>query len=133
MHKTVTLSALYIVSVAIFISSVQADASSKSTSDQAATFIGTVSCSRCQQDMSLHKGYTKWTWALHMVGEGDGIVLVVGDQVYKLQGDKDQLVKHMEDKVQVTGDLEGQTLTVRTISRPNKKRQEREAFNVQKL
>jgi hypothetical protein len=81
------------------------------------TLTGTLSCGHCQGYPPLHKGYTRWTWALHSVGEGDDIVLVVGNNIYKLQGDKDQLLKYMEDKVKVTGDLEGRTLTVQTIAR----------------
>jgi dTDP-glucose pyrophosphorylase len=81
-----------------------------------------VSCSRCQGIQPLHKGYTRWTWALRSVSEGDDIVLVVGDNIYKLQGDKDQVLKYMESKAKVTGNLEGRTLAVQTIARPDNKK-----------
>jgi hypothetical protein len=71
----------------------------------------------------MHKGYTQWTWALHSVSEGDDIVLVVGNNTYKLQGDqgsKEQLLKSMESKATVSGDLEGRTLIVQTVSPASK-------------
>jgi len=122
MRKTVFLAALYIASVAALVLPVHGYAAVQTASGNPVTFTGTVSCFRCQQDISLHKGYTRWTWAVHMVDRGDRIVLVVGNKLYALQGDKSQLVKYMEDKVQVTGDLDGQTLIVRTISRSTKQR-----------
>lgn len=79
------------------------------------TLTGRVSCAKCQGIQPLHKGYTRFTWALQSVSDGDDIVFVVGDDVYKLRGDKDQFLKHMESKVTVTGNLEGRTLVVQTI------------------
>jgi hypothetical protein len=93
--------------------------SQESTSN--VTLIGTVSCSRCQGIQPLHKGYTRWTWALHSVSEGDDVVFVTSDNVYKLQGDKAELLKHMEDKVKVTGNLQGQTLAMQSIAAFEKK------------
>jgi len=84
------------------------------------TVVGKVSCGHCQGIQPLHKGYTPWTWALHSVSEGDDVVFVTGDNVYKLQGDKEELLKHMEDKVKVTGNLQGQTLAVHSITRAEK-------------
>jgi len=87
-----------------------------------ATLTGKISCSKCQGIQPTHKGYTRWTLALHSVGEGDQIVFVVGNDTYQLQGDKDQLLKHMEDKVTVSGDLVGRTFVVRTIAPASKVR-----------
>jgi hypothetical protein len=84
------------------------------------TLTGTVSCAKCQGIQPLHKGYTRYTWALQSVNDGDDVVFVVGNDVYKLQGDKDQLLKNMEDKVTVTGTLEGHTLVVQTIGSASK-------------
>jgi hypothetical protein len=89
-------------------------------SSNGVTFTGMVSCSKCQGIQPLHKGYTRWTWALQSISEGDDIVLVVSDAVYKLQGDKDLMLKFMERKATVTGTLDGQRLTVQTIVRPEK-------------
>ena len=122
MSRLAVFTVLYIASVTAFLSPLRVQAVSDAMTDNTGTFIGTVSCSRCQGIQPLHKGYTRWTWALHSVSEGDDIVLVVGNKVYKLQGDKNQLLKYMEDKVEVTGNLEGRTLTVQTIARPVKKR-----------
>jgi hypothetical protein len=47
-------------------------------------------------------------------------VLVVGDDVYKLQGDKNQILQFMERKATVTGTLDGQRMAVQTIVRPEK-------------
>ncbi len=123
MSKVVVVAGLYIASVTAFLLPVQVHAASEATSSNSVTFIGTVSCSRCQGYPPLHKGYTRWTWALHSVGDGDDIVLVLGNTIYRLQGDKDQLLEYMEDKAVVTGHVEGRTLTVQTIARPAKTRE----------
>jgi hypothetical protein len=80
------------------------------------TLTGRVSCGTCALLEPQHKGYTRWTWAVHSVREGDSIVLVVGNETYKLEGEKDQLLKHMEDKVTITGNLDGRTLAVQSIA-----------------
>lgn len=80
------------------------------------TLIGTMSCAHCQGIQPQHKGYTRWTWALHSVSEGDDVVLVAEGNIYKLQGDRQEWLKYMEDKVKVAGNLKGQTLAVQSIS-----------------
>jgi hypothetical protein len=84
------------------------------------TLKGTVSCGHCQGIQPMHKGYTQFSWALNSVSEGDDIVLVGEDQVYKLQGDKDKPLKFMSAKARVTGRLDGSTLEVETIGRAMK-------------
>jgi hypothetical protein len=79
------------------------------------TLTGTISCGHCQGIQPMHKGYTQFSWALNSVSQGDDIVLVSRDQVYKLQGDKDNLLKFMSVKVRLTGRLDGSTLDVETI------------------
>jgi hypothetical protein len=86
------------------------------------TLTGRVSCAKCQGIQPLHKGYTRFSWALQSISDGDDIVFVVGDDIYKLQGDRDQFLKHMENKVTVTGNLEGHTLVVQTIGPASKTR-----------
>ena len=54
------------------------------------------------------------------VSQGDDIVLVTRDKTYKLQGNKDQLLKLMCDKAKVTGRVEGTTVDAETISRAAK-------------
>jgi hypothetical protein len=81
------------------------------------TLAGTVSCGRCQGIQPIHKGYTQFTWALNSVSQGDDIVLVSQNQVYKLQGNKDEVLKFMSAKARVTGRLDGTTLAVETIGR----------------
>jgi hypothetical protein len=79
--------------------------------------IGTMSCGHCQGIQPMHKGYTQFSWALNSVSQGDDIVLVSRDQVYKLHGDKDNLLKFMSVNVRLTGRLDGSTLDVETIGR----------------
>jgi hypothetical protein len=81
------------------------------------TLTGTVSCGHCQGIQPLHKGYTQFSWALNSVSQGDDIVLVSRDQVYKLQGNKEDLLKFMSAKARATGRLDGSTLAVETIGR----------------
>jgi hypothetical protein len=84
------------------------------------TLIGTVSCAHCQGIQPMHKGYTQFSWALQSVNQGDDIVLVVQDKTYKLQGDKDRILKFMSEKARVTGTFDGTTLDVATIGRVTK-------------
>jgi hypothetical protein len=84
------------------------------------TLTGTVSCGHCQGIQAMHKGYTQFSWALNSVSQGDDIVLVSRDQVYKLQGDKDNLLKFMSAKARVSGRVDGSTLQVETIGRAAK-------------
>jgi hypothetical protein len=121
MSKVAIFTVLYIANVTAFLSPLTVAAVSEATTNNV-TFVGTVSCSRCQGIQPLHKGYTRWTWALHSISEGDNIVLIVGNNVYKLRGDKDQLLKYMEEKAKVIGSLEGQTLVVQSITPPDRKR-----------
>ena len=81
------------------------------------TLTGTVSCGHCQGTQPMHKGYTQFSWALNSVSQGDDIVLVGQDQVYKLQGDNEKILKFMSAKARVTGRLDGSTLEVETIAR----------------
>ena len=85
-----------------------------------ASLTGTVSCGHCQGIQPVHKGFTPFTWALNSVSEGDSIVLVVQDKTYELQGDKDNLLKFMSARARVSGQLDGSTLLVETISRAAK-------------
>jgi hypothetical protein len=81
------------------------------------TLTGTLSCAHCQGIQPMHKGYTQFTWALHSVDLGDGIVLVSQNKVYTLEGDKSQLLPFMSAKARVTGHLDGDTLEVLSIHR----------------
>jgi hypothetical protein len=121
MCKVVMFTVLSIATATAFLAPLRSQVVSEATTDSNVTFIGTVSCSRCQRMQPLHKGYTRWTWALHSVSEGDDIVLVVGNDIYTLQCDKDQLLKYMESKARVSGSLKGRTLAVQTITRLDRK------------
>jgi hypothetical protein len=84
------------------------------------TLTGLVSCAHCQGMQPMHKGHTQYSWALYSVSQGDDIVLVAHDKTYKLQGDKDQLLKFMSAKARITGRLDSSALHVQTIGRPEK-------------
>lgn len=49
-------------------------------------------------------------------------MLVVGNEIFGLEGDKNELLKYMEDKVEVTGRFERGVLFVETIKRPDNKK-----------
>jgi hypothetical protein len=69
----------------------------------------------------MHKGFTPWTWARESVkNQGDDIVIVVGDKIYKLQGNQDEILKYIADKATVTGHLDGSILQVEMIGKPGK-------------
>jgi hypothetical protein len=85
------------------------------------TLTGLVTCAHCVGNQPMHKGYTPWTWALESVKhQGDDIVLVIGDKIYKLQGNQDEILKYIADKATITGRLDGNTITVDTIGKPSK-------------
>jgi len=84
------------------------------------TFTGLVTCAHCVGNQPMHKGYTPWTWALESVKhQGDDIVLVVGDKIYKLQGSQDEILKYIAGKATITGRLDGNAITVETIGKPS--------------
>lgn len=82
---------------------------------------GRITCSHCS-DLGQHKGFTPWTWAMYKVSQGDEIVFLTQGKVYRLQGDRQQLSKYMEDKVTVSGDLNADTIVVSNIVRPAKEK-----------
>lgn len=85
------------------------------------TFTGLVTCMRCT-DLSQHKGFTRWTWAMYKVSQGDELVLLAGGKTYRLQGDRQQLSKYVEYKATVSGHLDADTIAVTAILRPKKEK-----------
>jgi hypothetical protein len=82
---------------------------------------GLLTCAHCVgSQQPLHKGFTPWTWALYSVKQGDDVVLVVADKTYKVQGDRDLLLKYIADKATVTGRLDGNTILVTAVTHPAK-------------
>jgi hypothetical protein len=82
---------------------------------------GRITCSLCS-DLAQHKGFTPWTWAMYKVSQGDDIVFFTDGKVYRLQGDRQQLSKYMEDKVTVSGQLDANTIVVTNIVKPAKEK-----------
>jgi hypothetical protein len=85
------------------------------------TLKGSVTCGRCQ-DLSQHKGFTPWSWAMYKVSQGDEIVLVASGKTYTLAGDRRELSKYVEDKAIVSGHLDANTIQVTSITRPPKEK-----------
>jgi hypothetical protein len=107
-----------IVSVAVLslILSVQSFARAIATD---VSFTGKVTCSQCV-DLTQRKGFTPWSWAMYRLSQGDSIVFITSDRIYKLQGDRAQLSKYIEDKATITGHLDVNTIQVMTIAHPVK-------------
>jgi hypothetical protein len=76
---------------------------------------GLVTCSRCSANQMPRKGYTQFSWAVQSVSQGDDILIVAGNVTYKLQGNKDQILKYIAGKATVSGSLDGNVLTVEKI------------------
>jgi hypothetical protein len=85
------------------------------------TLKGSVTCARCL-DLSQHKGFTPWSWAMYKVSQGDDIVFVSSGKIYTLQGDRRELSKYVEDKAIVSGHLDANTIQVTGIVRPPKEK-----------
>jgi hypothetical protein len=83
------------------------------------SFTGTVTCAHCV-DLAQHKGFTRWTWAMYRVSQGDRIIFVTSGKTYTLEGDRQQLSKYVEDKATVSGRLEADTIEVTSIAHPAK-------------
>lgn len=122
MRRKIWSGGLFAVSLVLLCLPVKLAAGYSATERTNTSVIGTVTCYSCRTDNSPHKGYTKWTWALHRVNEGDGIVLIVGNEIFGIEGDTNELLKYMEDKVEVTGRFQRGILFVETIKRPASKK-----------
>jgi hypothetical protein len=85
------------------------------------TFTGLVTCLHCT-DLTQHKGFTRWSWAMYRVSQGDDIVFVSQGKTYVLRGDRQQLSKYVEDKATVSGHLDDNTIVVTNIVRPAKEK-----------
>jgi hypothetical protein len=85
------------------------------------TLTGLVTCSRCL-DLTQHKGFTPWSWAMYKVSQGDNIVLVTAGKTYYLHGDRQQMSKYIQDKVTVSGHLDTNTIEVTNITRSPKEK-----------
>ena len=86
---------------------------------------GWISCTTCLLPNKCHAqnrfGCTQW-W----VSQGASYVLMVGDKHYVLTGSEKDLAKAAgENSVTVTGDLDGNLLSVASVERAPKKHAER--------
>lgn len=81
---------------------------------------GLLTCAHCVGNQPQHKGFTPWSWALYSVKQGDDVVLVVADKTYKVQGERELLLKYIADKATVSGRLDGNTILVSSVTHPAK-------------
>ena len=85
------------------------------------TLTGKITCSLCS-GLTQHKGFTPWSWAMYKVSQGDDIVFLTQGKFYRLQGDRKQLSKYIEDTVTVSGDLNAETILVTNVARTPKEK-----------
>jgi hypothetical protein len=83
------------------------------------TLTGLVACSRCVGNPPAR--YTQFGWAVRNVRDGDDIVIIVCNMTYKLQGNKDQILKYIAGNATVSGRLNGNVLPVEQIGPAGKK------------
>ena len=116
--KSISMFRLVLASLLVLCSifAVQAFAQPSATD---VNFTGLITCSHCL-DLTQHKGFTRWTWAMYKVSQGDDIVFLASGKTYKLQGDRQQLSKFIEDKATVTGHLDADTIEVTNVARSKK-------------
>jgi hypothetical protein len=111
----------FVVASAVVVSSLLAVQTFAQPAASDVTLTGLVTCARCL-DLSQHKGFTPWSWAMYKVSQGDNIVLVASGKEYNLHGDRQQLSKCMQDKVTISGHLDANTIEVTNIARPPKEK-----------
>jgi hypothetical protein len=78
------------------------------------TLTGTVSCSRCR-GLHSRKGTNRLSCTMLCVSQDSHYVLLVGDKVYALEGDKNKIQNFGGGNATVTGRVHGDTLEVTTI------------------
>ncbi|MEZ5399014.1 MAG: hypothetical protein R2729_05040 [Bryobacteraceae bacterium] len=76
-----------------------------------ASFEGVLSDAKCK-----HGDESKAGCISKCIEGGSDAVLLSGDEVYTLKGDKAEFVKHAGHKVKIDGALDGKVLTVTKIS-----------------
>ena len=78
------------------------------------TMTGVVTDSACGLH---HKMADAKKCTLGCVSHGADYALVVGDKVYKLEGNTDGLKALAAEKAKVTGDVNGMTITVKSVAK----------------
>ena len=88
-------------------------------SERAQTFTGVVSDNMCgKQHMAKDKSAAECT--RECVKMGSDYALVVGDKVYTLKGEKEQIDKFVGERATVIGSAKDETITVSSIAGPKK-------------
>lgn len=77
------------------------------TSD--ATFTGVVSCARCH-GLHARKGTNRLSCSMLCVSQDSHYVLMTGEKIYALEGDKNKIQNFAGGDATVTGHLSGDTL-----------------------
>jgi len=97
---------------------------------------GWISCTRCLMPNAC-KAQSRLSCIQTYVSQGDPYILVTGNHRYKLSGDEKDIAKAAaENSVTVTGELDGNELTVTSVDwkgKPSAHMQEREASRLAAL
>lgn len=114
-----------IVCLAIFLALqlVTAIRSAPQSATSNVSLTGTVSCSVCLAKHSVPKLkiYTRLSCTdCCIINLGASFVLVVGNETYKLEGDRNQIKKFAGGEATVSGTVQGGTFKVSTIDAPHK-------------
>ena len=80
------------------------------------TFAGMITDSRCGARHRMNSGKTSAECARSCVHNGSSYVLVDGEKIYALVGDSAPLEKLAGERVNVSGILEGDTITVKDVA-----------------
>ena len=78
------------------------------------TLRGTVSCLQCRGMHDFHKGRPPTSCVRECVRDGSSYALIVGKKAYVLRGNDGQLQKVAGGKAMISGQLDGNTITVTT-------------------
>jgi hypothetical protein len=101
---SIRISLLVLAGVLALVPLVAAQSSSQ-TASKDVKITGTVTCSKYVNSKPEHKGFTAAEAIRMCASQGFPYVIVVGKNVYPLEGDKNQMAKLAGEKVTVTGHL----------------------------
>jgi hypothetical protein len=113
--NTTAMYRLVIVAAILAFCSMTAGKAIAEPASQHVTVTGWISCTHCLMPNTC-KGGSRLSCIQSWVSQGDPYILVVGAHRYKLSGDETDLAKAAgENSVTITGDLDGNELTVASV------------------
>lgn len=118
-HSSPTITAVLLLSIALFTTHTVAQSSTAKQQTQSAgsekTLTGVISDSMCGAK-HMAKGKSAAECTRMCVQQGQKYALVVGDKVYTLSGHEPELDKLAGQRVNVTGKLSGDTVSVSSVT-----------------